>query len=106
MPRSPCFPPEPARTSAGRTGSRRTSTTPSAWRSRARRGRATFYYALAREFLVWRNTEVTVTLDDAERRGRMHDVLVANGEWHAGGMRVAPGAEPDDGLFQVILIGD
>jgi diacylglycerol kinase family enzyme len=70
-------------------------------------GRVTFFYALAREFAVWRNTEVTVTLDGGdERRGRMHDVLVANGEWHAGGMRVAPGAQPDDGLFQVILIGD
>jgi YegS/Rv2252/BmrU family lipid kinase len=69
-------------------------------------GRVTFLYALTREFAVWRNTEVTVTLDGAERRGAMHDVLVANGEWHAGGMRVAPGARPDDGLFQVILIGD
>jgi diacylglycerol kinase (ATP) len=69
-------------------------------------GRVTFLYALTREFVAWKNTEVRVTLDDAERRGPMHDVLVANGEWHAGGMRVAPGAEPDDGLFQVIMIGD
>jgi len=70
-------------------------------------GRVTFFYALAREFVAWRNTEVTVTLaDGTERHGPMHDVLVANGEWHAGGMRVAPGAAPDDGLFHVITIGD
>jgi len=74
--------------------------------SKALGGRATFYYALAREFLTWRNTEVTVTLDDAERRGRMHDVIVANGQWHAGGMRLAPDASAEDGLFDVILIGD
>jgi YegS/Rv2252/BmrU family lipid kinase len=74
--------------------------------SKALGGRATFYYALVREFVSWRNTEVTVTLDAAERRAAMHDVIVANGRWHGGGMKLAPDAEPDDGLFDVILIGD
>jgi YegS/Rv2252/BmrU family lipid kinase len=69
-------------------------------------GRATFFYALAREFVAWRNTEVTVTLDETERRGPMHDVIVANGRWHGGGMKLAPDARPDDGLFDVVLIGD
>ena len=69
-------------------------------------GRATFFYALLREFAAWKNTEVTVTLDDAERRGTMHDVIVANGRWHGGGMKLAPDASPDDGLFDVVLIGD
>ena len=69
-------------------------------------GRATFYYALTREFVAWRNTEVTVRVDGAERRGKMHDVIVANGRWHGGGMKLAPDAEPDDGLFDVVLIGD
>jgi YegS/Rv2252/BmrU family lipid kinase len=69
-------------------------------------GRATFYYALTREFLVWKNTEVTVRVDGAERRGRMHDVIVANGRWHGGGMKLAPDARPDDGLFDVVTIGD
>jgi YegS/Rv2252/BmrU family lipid kinase len=69
-------------------------------------GRATFFYALVREFVAWKNTEVTVTLDDAERRGAMHDVIVANGRWHGGGMKLAPDARPDDGLFDVVLIGD
>jgi diacylglycerol kinase family enzyme len=74
--------------------------------SKALGGRATFYYALVREFVSWRNTEVTVTLDGADRRAPMHDVIVANGRWHGGGMKLAPEAEPDDGLFDVILIGD
>jgi diacylglycerol kinase (ATP) len=69
-------------------------------------GRATFYYALVREFLAWTNTEVTVTLDGEERRGPMHDVIVANGRWHGGGMKLAPDAVSDDGLFDVVLIGD
>ncbi len=69
-------------------------------------GRATFYYALTREFLAWHNTEVTVGFDGGERRGRMHDVIVANGRWHGGGMKLAPDADPDDGLFDIVLIGD
>jgi diacylglycerol kinase family enzyme len=36
----------------------------------------------------------------------MHDVIVANGVWHGGGMMLAPDARPDDGVFDVILIGD
>jgi diacylglycerol kinase (ATP) len=74
--------------------------------SKALGGRVTFFYALTRVFLSWQNTEVTVTLDGAERRGLMHDVIVANGPWHGGGMKLAPGAQPDDGLFDVVLIGD
>jgi YegS/Rv2252/BmrU family lipid kinase len=74
--------------------------------SKALGGKATFFYALTRVFLEWQNTEVTVTFDDGERRGRMHDVIVANGMWHGGGMKLAPDARPDDGLFDVVLIGD
>jgi diacylglycerol kinase (ATP) len=74
--------------------------------SKALGGKATFLYALTRVFFEWENTEVTVKLDDGERRGRMHDVVVANGVWHGGGMMLAPGALPDDGLFDVVLIGD
>ncbi len=69
-------------------------------------GRATFYYALVREFVKWQNTEVTVTFDGGERRGPMHDVIVANGQWHGGGMWLAPDASFDDGLFDVVVIGD
>jgi diacylglycerol kinase (ATP) len=74
--------------------------------SKALGGRITFFYALARVFFEWDNTEVTVRLEDRERHGRMHDVIVANGIWHAGGMKLAPDARPDDGRFDVVLIGD
>jgi diacylglycerol kinase (ATP) len=74
--------------------------------SKALGGKATFFYALTRVFLEWENTEVSVVLDGEERRGRMHDVIVANGVWHGGGMMLAPAARPDDGVFDVVLIGD
>jgi diacylglycerol kinase (ATP) len=74
--------------------------------SKALGGRISFFYALTREFLVWRNTEVIVEVDGETRRGRMHDVVVANGGYHGGGMKLAPDARADDGLFDVVLIGD
>ncbi|HVS85688.1 MAG TPA: diacylglycerol kinase family protein [Gaiellaceae bacterium] len=70
-------------------------------------GKATFFYALVAVFLEWQNTVVTVELEDGTRReGRMHDVIVANGRWHGGGMLLAPDAAQDDGLFDVVVIGD
>jgi YegS/Rv2252/BmrU family lipid kinase len=75
--------------------------------SKALGGKATFFYALTRVFLEWQNTPISVDLGDGTRReARMHDVIVANGRWHGGAMMLAPDAEPDDGLFDVILIGD
>ena len=74
--------------------------------SKALGGKATFFYALTRVFFEWENTVVSVQLDDERREARMHDVVVANGRWHGGAMLLAPEAKPDDGLFDVVLIGD
>jgi YegS/Rv2252/BmrU family lipid kinase len=74
--------------------------------SKALGGRTTFYYSLVREFLAWENTDVTVSFDGGHRRGPMHDVIVANGRWHGGGMKLAPDAHPADGEFDIVLIGD
>lgn len=74
--------------------------------SKALGGRATFFYALVRVFFEWENTVVTVELDGERRESRLHDVIVANGEWHGGAMHLAPDARPDDGLFDVVFIGD
>lgn len=70
-------------------------------------GKATYFYALVRVFFAWRNSPVRVRLaDGTTREARMHDVIVANGQWHGGAMRLAPDAAPDDGQFDVVLIGD
>jgi diacylglycerol kinase family enzyme len=36
----------------------------------------------------------------------MYDVIVANGRYLGGGMKMTPDAEPDDSVFDVLLIGD
>jgi diacylglycerol kinase (ATP) len=74
--------------------------------SKALGGRLTFFYALTREFLRWRNCEVQVSVGEQVRRSPMHDVVVANGVFHGGAMKLAPNARADDGVFDVLLIGD
>ena len=51
-------------------------------------------------------TEMDVTVDGAARRQRLFMVAVGNCHRAAGGMKLCPGAAPDDGLFEVVLIGD
>jgi diacylglycerol kinase (ATP) len=74
--------------------------------SKALGGKVSYVWATIAVFARWSNTEVHVRVDDEERRARMHDVVVANGPSFGGGMKIAPDAEPDDGFFDVLLIGD
>ena len=69
-------------------------------------GKASYLWATLAVFSRWRNTEVEVTVDGERRHGRMHDVVVANGRYFGGGMMICPDASPDDGKFDVLLIGD
>jgi YegS/Rv2252/BmrU family lipid kinase len=74
--------------------------------SKALGGKASFLWATLAVFARWRNTEIQVDVDGERRAGLMEDVIVANCEYLAGGMRMCPEAKPDDGLFDVLLIGD
>jgi YegS/Rv2252/BmrU family lipid kinase len=74
--------------------------------SKALGGKVSYFWATLAVFSRWRNDEVRVRVDDEEHVGRMHDVVVANGRYFGGGMMICPEAEPDDGVFDVLLIGD
>jgi diacylglycerol kinase (ATP) len=69
-------------------------------------GKISYAWSTLAVFARWRNAQVRVTVDGEERQGAMYDVIVANGRYLAGGMKICPEAEPDDGLFDVLLIGD
>jgi YegS/Rv2252/BmrU family lipid kinase len=69
-------------------------------------GRISFLWATLVVFSRWRASEVSVSVDDEGRSGRMHDVVVANGRYFGGGIMICPEAAPDDGRFDVLLIGD
>ncbi|HEX7254995.1 MAG TPA: hypothetical protein VF236_03635, partial [Gaiellaceae bacterium] len=69
-------------------------------------GKASYLIALGAVFSRWKNVELDVKVDGESRSGLMEDVIVALGRYQAGGMMVTPDAEPDDGLFDVLLIKD
>ena len=74
--------------------------------SKALGGKVSYAWATLAVFSRWRNDEVHVVVDGQRREGRMHDVVVANGRYFGGGMMICPEADPADGLFDVLLIGD
>jgi YegS/Rv2252/BmrU family lipid kinase len=69
-------------------------------------GKVSYVWATFAVFARWSNTDVDVSVDGETRHARMHDVVVANGPYFGGGMKICPDAELDDGAFDVLLIGD
>jgi diacylglycerol kinase (ATP) len=69
-------------------------------------GKVSYVWATFAVFARWSNSEIDVTVGAEKRHARMHDVVVANGPYFGGGMKIAPDALPDDGAFDVLLIGD
>ncbi len=65
-----------------------------------------YYWATLAVFVGWQTGEMRVTVGSETRSGRMIDAMVCNGRFLGGGMMMCPDAEPDDGLFDVLLIGD
>jgi len=63
-----------------------------------------FHSALA--MLTYREHMVRLRIDGVlDEIASIATVAVANGQYFGGGMRVAPQAKPDDGFFDVIVIG-
>jgi diacylglycerol kinase (ATP) len=69
-------------------------------------GKVSYAWSTLAVFARWRNALITVRVGDEERTGAMYDVVVANGRYFGGGMKICPAADPADGLFDVLLIGD
>ena len=69
-------------------------------------GKLSFLWATIAVFSRWSPAEMTVRIDGEARSVRLLEALAMNGDYTAGGMWVAPAAAPDDGSFDVVLIGD
>jgi diacylglycerol kinase (ATP) len=69
-------------------------------------GKLSYYWSTLAVFVRWQTGEMRVTVDGETRAQKIIDVLVANGRYLAGGMMMLPEAEPDDGVFDVLVIGD
>ncbi|WP_155369784.1 diacylglycerol/lipid kinase family protein [Catellatospora vulcania] len=76
--------------------------------NRARFTPAALVYPLAgaRALVGWRPTVYRLTVDGQERSVRAYSVVVANSGYYGGGLHVAPGAAADDGLLDVVVLGE
>jgi diacylglycerol kinase (ATP) len=74
--------------------------------SKAFGGKLSFLWATIAVFSRWKPARMTVTIDGELRDALLLEALAMNGDYTAGGMWMAPEAAPDDGGFDVVLIGD
>lgn len=69
-------------------------------------GTVTFYVASVQAVMAFGRRRCRVEVDGVPISGRMQNVVLANGTCFGGGMLVAPEARLDDGLLDVIILGD
>lgn len=73
-------------------------------------GKAGFLLSTLETIVQFRGQPVRILLDseqgELELKTRIYQVAVANGRYHGGGMHVAPHAQLEDGLFEVIILPD
>lgn len=70
-------------------------------------GKISFALATARATWSYKNQRVALTFDGVDRvESTINTVAVSNGRFFGGGMMVAPDAQLDDGLFDVVALGD
>src|SRR4051794_31290284 len=68
------------------------------------RGNLVYAYSMIRTLIGWRSARFTVVAGGERKRLEGYFVDVANNSVYGGGMYIAPEAEIDDGLFDVVAI--
>lgn len=74
--------------------------------TRLLKGTPVYAWAALRALIGWKPARFTLREGDQRTRFTGYTVAVANNGYYGGGMNVAPGADPSDGLLDVVTIGD
>ncbi len=70
-------------------------------------GFTSYLFAAVKTILHYKNKDIRVTVDNRQITNRkLNTVLVANGKYFAGGMKIAPEANIRDGKFDIVILGD
>ncbi|WP_138757792.1 diacylglycerol kinase family protein [Modestobacter altitudinis] len=69
------------------------------------RGPRRYDVAILAELARLRPREVELTVDGVGRPWEVTLVAVGNTPWYGGGLKIAPGADPGDGLLEVVVVG-
>jgi YegS/Rv2252/BmrU family lipid kinase len=70
------------------------------------RGRLVYALAALRALAAWKPARFTIRVGEERFRFTGYTVAVANSKAYGGGMFIAPGAELDDGEFDVVMCGE
>jgi YegS/Rv2252/BmrU family lipid kinase len=70
------------------------------------RSNLVYVYSLFRTLLTWKPARFTIRSESERIRTSGYSISVANNSTFGGGMRIAPRAELDDGLLDVITVGE
>lgn len=70
------------------------------------RSNLVYVYSLFRTLLSWKPARFTIRSESERIRTSGYSISVANNSTFGGGMRIAPEAELDDGLLDVIVVGE
>ncbi|MFR9794870.1 diacylglycerol/lipid kinase family protein [Streptomyces sp. MS06] len=74
--------------------------------ARLLRGAASYYAGGLRAVASWRPARFRLTVDGTEHTHGGYSVVAANSGYYGSGRLVAPGARVDDGLLDVVVIGE
>lgn len=70
-------------------------------------GLISFMWGAFISLLTYKNKKVRIRVDDHfDEELIINSINICNGRYYGGGMKIAPDAAPDDGLFDVIIMGD
>jgi diacylglycerol kinase (ATP) len=69
-------------------------------------GTIPYLIGLFRSFLGYRNKPVSFQIGDKEEKAKVLSIVVANGGYFGGGMHIAPEARLNDGLLDIVIIGN
>lgn len=75
--------------------------------SKALGGKLSFMMGSLRALLAYKNKKVRLKIDEQfDDELLINSVAISNGKYFGGGMMMGPDAEVDDGLFDVVIMGD
>ncbi|OGQ88885.1 MAG: hypothetical protein A2289_23155 [Deltaproteobacteria bacterium RIFOXYA12_FULL_58_15] len=69
-------------------------------------GKASFFLGTVKGLVQYKNQRVRLRVDEHEEELKINTVAVANGRYFGGSMMIAPKAILDDGMLDVVVIGD
>jgi len=74
--------------------------------SKAMRSITPYAFGLLLTLAAYRNKEAVIDLDGTARAQQAFLVVVNNGRYFAGGMKITPDADPCDGFLDALILGD